>query len=116
MNGAPDSDAVVVVLTTLPDAASAALIAETVVGERLAACVNIGAPGTSIYRWQGVIERATEVPALFKTTAAQQPALLIRLAELHPYEVPEILAWTPGQVAADYAHWVRAQTGPGGGD
>ncbi len=112
MNGKPGADAVVVVLTTLPDAASAALIAETVVGERLAACANIGASGTSIYRWQGVIERATEVSVLFKTCAAVQAALISRLGELHPYEVPEILAWAPDQVALDYAHWVRSQTGP----
>ena len=49
---------------------------------------------------------------LFKTSAAVQPELIGRLAELHPYEVPEILAWTPAEVASDYAHWVRAQTGP----
>jgi len=116
VNGQAGADAVVVVLTSLPDAETAARIAATVVGERLAACVNIGAPGTSVYRWQGVIETATEVAVLFKTSAAVQPELIGRLAELHPYEVPEILAWTPAEVASDYARWVRAQTGPEQGD
>jgi periplasmic divalent cation tolerance protein len=116
VNGQAGADAVVVVLTSLPDAESAARIAATVVGERLAACVNIGAPGTSVYRWQGVIETATEVAVLFKTCAAVRSALISRLAELHPYEVPEILAWTPDEVANDYAHWVRAQTGHESGD
>ena len=116
MSGASGDHAVVLVLTSLPDNDSASRIAQVLVGERLAACVNISAPGTSLYRWQGVIETATEVQVLCKTSAATQAALIGRLAELHPYEVPEILAWTPREVASAYAAWVIGQTGSSDGE
>lgn len=100
----------VLVLTGTPDPDTAHRMAEALVGERLAACVNVLGACRSIYRWQGEIERAEEVPLLIKTTVAAWPALARRLRELHPYEVPEIVAWEPSQVAGDYLAWVAGQT------
>jgi periplasmic divalent cation tolerance protein len=93
------------VYAVFADAAEAERIAETVVTERLAACANILGPCRSIYRWQGAIERAEEVPALFKT--AQPDALIARIAELHSYDVPAAVAWPISQAHAPYADWVK---------
>ena len=93
------------VYAVFADAAEAERIAETVVTERLAACANILGPCRSIYRWQGVIERTEEVPALFKT--AQPDALIARIAELHSYDVPAAVAWPVAQAHAPYADWVK---------
>lgn len=76
------------VLTNLPDAASAQALATTLVSERLAACVNLLAPCRSIYRWQGAIESAEEVPLLIKTTAERYAALEAAIRVRHPYELP----------------------------
>ncbi|GAO38071.1 putative divalent-cation tolerance protein [Sphingomonas changbaiensis NBRC 104936] len=87
------------------DAAEAERIAETVVTERLAACANILAPCRSIYRWQGVVERAEEVPALFKTAAPD--ALIARIAALHSYDVPAVVSWPIDHAHLPYANWVQ---------
>lgn len=107
---APAVNGVLIALTNLPDAEIAQEIGETLVLERLAACVNILAPCHSIYRWQGEVEQADEVPMLIKTTLDRFPALQRRLDELHPYDVPEILAWRPGAVLPAYAGWVISET------
>jgi periplasmic divalent cation tolerance protein len=93
------------VYAVFADAAEAERIAETVVTERLAACANILAPCRSIYRWQGAVERAEEVPALFKT--ARPEALIARIAALHSYDVPAAVAWPIAETHAPYAEWVR---------
>ena len=107
---------VVLVITTVPDADAARRIAETLVGERLAACVTVLAPARSTYRWQGAVETADELPVLVKTTGGRWPALRERLHCLHPYEVPEMLAWPAADGWPDYLDWVRAETslGPSG--
>ncbi len=79
---------------------------------QLAACVNLIPAVESIYRWQGNIETATETLAIFKTTAAVFPAFEKALTELHPYEVPEIIALEPAQVFGPYRDWVIGQTSP----
>ncbi len=109
------SEAIAVVLTNVPDAPTGERIARVLVTERLVACANVLAPCASIYRWQGALEETTEVPVLFKTRAGLLDALSRRIAELHPYEVPEIIAWHPQHVAPAYARWVRDETAPGEG-
>ena len=93
------------VYAVFADAAEAERIAEMVIAERLAACANILAPCRSIYRWQGAIERAEEVPALFKTARPEE--LIARIVALHSYDVPAVVAWPIGQAHAPYAEWVR---------
>lgn len=100
---------VIMVLCNVPDAALAQQIAETLVGEQLAACVNIMAPCRSVYRWQGKLENASEVPLQIKTTAAAYPALQARLQQLHPYEVPEIVALPLAAGLPAYLTWVAAE-------
>src|SRR5262245_17513127 len=82
---------VVIVLTTVPPGEPGEAIARTLVDERLAACVNLSAPMTSIYRWHGVVERETECQLVIKTTSERVDALRTRLGELHPYELPEFV-------------------------
>lgn len=105
MNSFP-SDECVLVVCNVPDAETAERIAETLVSERLAACVNILAPCRSVYRWQGAVERADEVPLLIKTRRDAYAQLEARLLALHPYEVPEIVAWPLAQGLPAYLTWV----------
>ena len=85
-------------------------IARIVVEERLAACANILAPCHSLYRWQGKVEEAEEVPAIFKTRADAASRLLARIAELHSYDVPAAVVWPIGESHPAYADWVVAET------
>ena len=82
-------------------------IGRRMVEERLAACVNILAPCRSIYRWQGSIESAEEIPAIFKTSRARADALVARIAELHSYDVPCVAVWPIDKLLVDYAEWVE---------
>ena len=100
------------VLCTCPDQASATGIAEQLVGERLAACVSLVPGLTSIYRWQGAVQRESEVLLLIKTTAARFAELSASLRRLHPYEVPEIIALCVSDGLADYLNWVNTCTQP----
>jgi periplasmic divalent cation tolerance protein len=105
-----------VVLCTFPDEETAKRIGHTLVESRLAACVNLLPRAQSIYRWQDKIESAEEVLAMMKTTADVYPKLEARLTELHPYEVPEIIALPVEKAAAAYAKWVAEMTcSPKGG-
>ncbi len=108
----PAPNAVLVVLTNAPDRETAEALADALVREKLAACVNILAPCQSVYRWQGAVERAEEVPMLIKTAQDRYAALQRRLVELHPYDVPEVLAWKPQAGWPAYANWVIAETRP----
>ncbi len=93
-----------------PDRETAEKIAETLVTEKLAACANIFAPISSIYRWRGAIERADEVPLLLKTRAGLFESLSVRVNELHPYEVPSIVATELAIVEDAYAQWLAEET------
>ena len=100
---------VLVCFCTCPDADSASRLAETLVEERLAACVN-ALPGLrSVYRWQGAIEHADEVLLLIKTTRARLPALSARVVELHPHELPEVVAVEVAGGLSTYLDWVAEQ-------
>lgn len=92
------------------DAGEAARIGRLAVEEGLAACVNILAPCRSVYRWNGVIEEADEVPAIFKTAQALAPALIERIGELHGYEVPAAAIWPVEMALPAYADWVVSET------
>ena len=98
------------VLTNLPDRAAAERLAERLVGERLAACVNILAPCRSVYRWKGEVQHDEEHPMLIKTTAERYPALERALREGHPYELPEIIAVPIERGLPAYLDWVAAET------
>jgi periplasmic divalent cation tolerance protein len=100
---------IVTVYTTFADAEEAARIGRILVEERLAACANILGPCRSIYRWEGKIEDAQEVAALFKTRIDMADALIARLAELHSYEVPAAVVWPIENALPAYADWVRAE-------
>lgn len=98
------------VLTNLPDAESARALAAQLVENRLAACVNVLAPCRSVYRWQGKIETAAEVPILIKTTRAAYPRLEKIIREHHPYELPEIIALPVEAGLPGYLAWVAQET------
>ncbi|MFC5571493.1 divalent-cation tolerance protein CutA [Lysobacter yangpyeongensis] len=103
---------VLLAYSTCPDAASAERIAQALVTERLAACVN-RVPGIrSTYRWQGQVEEADEVLLLIKTTADRLEALTARLRALHPYELPELVAVEVRSGLPAYLDWVTAESAP----
>lgn len=103
--------AVIVVLTNLPDSASAFNLAREVVRLRLAACANVLSPATSFYRWEGRDEEATEHPVVIKSTREAYPALEQAIRRLHPYTLPEIIAWPVEQGLPEYLRWVEQETG-----
>jgi periplasmic divalent cation tolerance protein len=98
------------VLCNTPDLDAANRLGRQVVAENLAACVNILPACRSIYRWQGQIEEAEEIPLLIKTTDTAYPALEARLFELHPYEVPEIVAFSMDCGLPAYLSWLVEET------
>lgn len=98
------------VLTNLPDRASAEALAVVLVEDRLAACVNILPPCRSVYRWQGAVEKADEVPLLIKTSEACYAALENAIRVRHPYETPEIIALPVLLGLPEYLAWVVTET------
>ena len=104
--------AIVTVYATFGSDEEAQRIARQLVEERLAACANILAPCHSIYRWQGEIEEAQEVPALFKTRADVAPALIARLGALHSYDEPAAVVWPIAGAPGSYRSWVMDETLP----
>ncbi|HET9753774.1 MAG TPA: divalent-cation tolerance protein CutA [Myxococcales bacterium] len=98
------------VFTTLPSAEAAAELAKAVVGEKLAACANLLPAVRSIYRWQGRVQDESEVLVLFKTRQEHFERLKARLLELHPYEIPEVLAVPVEQGYQAYLDWLGQET------
>ena len=98
------------ILTNCPDEESANAIALALVESKLAACVNILPRMQSIYRWQGVVESATEIPLFIKSTVTNYPALEAAIRQHHPHEVPEIIALTIDHGLPAYLNWVAAET------
>jgi len=96
--------------SSCPDLASARALARVLVDERLAACVQIVPGVESVYRWQGRVEQAREYLLLAKTSKARWPCLRERLLQLHPYEIPELLALDVGDGGAAYLDWVRNES------
>ena len=98
---------VVSVYATFADAAEAERIGRQMVEEQLAACVNILGQCRSFYRWQGAVDAADEVAAIFKTTTVGADTLVARIAELHSYDVPAITVWPIDRLPVAYASWVE---------
>ncbi|GBG02136.1 divalent-cation tolerance protein CutA [Azospira sp. I13] len=112
MTTSKNASQVLLVQTNCPDGETAARIAAALVDERLVACASVQAPCASIYRWEGKVEMATETPLLLKIAADRYPEVQARLLEMHPYDVPEIVAWPVSQGLPDYLDWVVTETRP----
>ena len=98
------------VYVTCPDAGVAEGIGRTLVEEGLAACANVVPGLVSLYAWEGALQRDAEVALLLKTRSTLFEALAARVGELHPYEVPCVVAWPIAAVGAPYGAWLRAGT------
>jgi len=98
------------VLSTFPNSDAAADMAKKVVDEKLAACANILPAVRSIYRWQGKVQDDNEVLVLLKTRQGQLERLKQRILELHPYDVPEVIALPIEQGHAGYLEWIANET------
>lgn len=107
---------IVAVQINCPDRAVARAIAEHLVEARLAAAVHIHAPLVSLYRWQGAVREATEVPLVARTRADLFEPLAAAVRRLHPFRTPSIVAHPVAAVPDDYRDWVHAQTAPAPGD
>jgi periplasmic divalent cation tolerance protein len=106
------SSGILVGFMTTPDRTTAEQIVDHLVREGLIACGNISAGVSSIYAWQGSIERADEVLVIMKTTEAQAAGVIARVRDLHPYDVPEVLFF-PVTIGNDaYVQWVRDSVVP----
>ncbi|WP_407353955.1 divalent-cation tolerance protein CutA [Luteimonas sp. R10] len=97
-------------LCACPDRDVASRIAETLVGERLAACVNLLPGVESVYRWRDAVERDTEVLLLIKTAPARLQAVTARIVALHPYELPEVIAVESAGGLSAYLDWIARET------
>jgi periplasmic divalent cation tolerance protein len=104
--------AVRVVLVTAPDAEVGARLARVVVEERLAACVNLVPGIRSIYRWAGAVQEGDEVLLVIKTREDRVAALSRRVHELHPYELPELIAVGILGGSERYLEWLREEAAP----
>ena len=96
-----------IALCTVPDETTAGQIANTLVSEKLAACVNIIPSVVSVYRWKDAVEHGQELLLLIKTSASVWPLLETRILELHPYELPEIIAVPIHSGQTDYIQWIK---------
>ncbi|MBA2435540.1 MAG: divalent-cation tolerance protein CutA [Verrucomicrobiota bacterium] len=100
------ADEILLVLSTFPDVATARRIGRQLVEDKCAACANLLPAVESIYWWQQKVETASETIVLLKTSADRYEALETTLRQLHPYEVPEIIAFRVEQGLPEYLRWV----------
>ena len=98
------------VITNLPDRGAAEKLADALIADGLAACVNILSPCRSVYRWQGVVQHDEEFPLLIKSTRERYAALEQAIRAAHPYELPEIIAVAVERGLPAYLDWVSEQT------
>ena len=101
---------VVLILTTVPEGELGDTIARRLIEERVAACVNVCAPMTSLYRWRGVVEREAERQLVIKTTREHVLAVQACMAELHSYELPEFMVLAVADGSTAYLDWVARET------
>jgi periplasmic divalent cation tolerance protein len=102
-------DAILVVVTSLPNLEAAKSLARTLVETHLAACVQIQEGITSLYRWEGKVCEEQEVLLSAKTTSAKWHEISVFIQSTHPYDLPEILAFTPAQHNEQYGKWVESE-------
>jgi len=100
----------VLILTTVPVGDRGEAIARAIVEARLAACVNLHAPMSSIYHWKGLVERDAECQLVIKTTRALVNRVRDLVSSLHPYELPEWLVIPVEEASPEYDAWIRAET------
>ncbi len=100
----------ILVVSNLPDQESATRLAEVLITRGQAACVNVLAPCTSIYHWQGKTESAQEIPVLIKTTLARYPEVEQTIRAHHPYELPEIIHVPIAGGLSAYLDWIAQET------
>ena len=105
----------VIVSTAVATVADADRLADAVVAERLAACVQ-ALPMRSTYRWKGRVEHASEVLLLMKTRAVLADALIVFVKKMHAYEVPEVIVSSIEGGSPDYLEWLRGETARDGED
>lgn len=98
------------VLTNVPDEATAEKLANALVEARVAACVSVLAPCRSIYRWQGRLEMAAEIPLLIKTSTSSYPRVEEIVRTQHPYDVPELIAVPITNGLPAYLDWLAKET------
>ena len=107
-----DGTDTLLVFTNLPDHDAAIGLARALVDRRLAACVNVLGPATSIYRWKDAVETAREVPVLIKTRAPLYGQIEAAIRSLHSYAIPEIIAVPIDRGLPEYLDWILAETVP----
>jgi periplasmic divalent cation tolerance protein len=107
------AEALALVLCTVPDEAAGRRIAGALVEERLIACANLVPGLTSVYRWEGEVRADPECLLLMKTRRALLGRVFERARELHPYELPELIATPVVEGLADYCRWVADETSVG---
>ena len=100
----------VLIISNFPDQKTATLLAEALMEQRLAACVNVLSPCVSIYRWQGKIESAGEVPVLIKTRKQHYDRVEQLIKMMHPYELPEVIMVPITGGLPAYLQWIAAET------
>lgn len=104
---AKPQDNAILVLTNLPSTESAEKLAEILISEKLAACVNILAPCTSIYQWQGQLEKSIEIPLLIKSNQDKYHTLEAAIVKHHPYELPEVISVPISKGLPAYLNWLN---------
>jgi periplasmic divalent cation tolerance protein len=98
-----------VVVSSFPDMATAKVLARALVEENLAACVQLTENMQSVYRWEGKLCEEQEVLLSAKTTHSKWELISGFIKSKHPYDLPEILAFTPAQYAQQYGEWVQSE-------
>jgi periplasmic divalent cation tolerance protein len=98
-----------VVVTSLPNLEAAQSLARSLIEERIAACVQLSSGIQSLYRWDGKVCEESEILLSAKTTVNQWPIIFSFIQKNHPYDLPEILAFTPEQYSEQYGVWVSSE-------
>ena len=106
-------DPAIIVVTQVPDRTVATDLARVLLEQRLAACVNIGAPVESIYHWRGRIETGEEIPVVIKTRSVLYSDVEAAVRKIHPYDTPEIIAIPVIGGDARYLAWITDETTAG---